>query len=39
MFAGLNGKQSLSWVKSNNIVAFYEAPNSRNRKVGGCLTC
>ncbi|PSC70684.1 hypothetical protein C2E20_5787 [Micractinium conductrix] len=35
MFAGLNGKQSLSWVKSNNIVAFYEAPNSRNRKVWG----
>lgn len=31
-FAGLGHKPE-SWVKKNNIVAFFEAPNSSNRKV------
>ena len=35
-FAGL-GTKSESWVRANNIVAFYTAPESRNRKVPGHL--
>lgn len=31
-FAAFDGKKSKDWVQSNNIVAFYEAPNSSNRK-------
>ncbi|KAL4451342.1 hypothetical protein ABPG77_009414 [Micractinium sp. CCAP 211/92] len=31
-FAALDGKQSKSWVKKNNIVSFFEPPNSQNRK-------
>lgn len=32
MFAAFDDKKSKSWVEENNIVAFYEAPNSKNRK-------
>ena len=32
-FKGLDNKQSKSWVEDNNLVAVFEAPNSRNRKV------
>lgn len=32
LFAGAKGKQPKDWVEKNNIVAFYEAPNDRNRK-------
>lgn len=31
-FAAFDGKKDKAWVESNNIVAFYEAPNSDNRK-------
>jgi hypothetical protein len=29
LFAGVSGKKSYDWVKSNNIVAFYDS-NDRN---------
>lgn len=32
MFAAFDGKKDKGWVESNNLVAFYEAPNSKNRK-------
>ena len=35
MFAAFDGKKSKEWVQQNNIVAFYESPNSSNRKEWG----
>lgn len=32
MFAAFDKKQPKEWVEANNIVAFYEAPNDKNRK-------
>ena len=32
MFAGLPSKMPESWVKSNDIVAVFQTPNSQNRK-------
>lgn len=32
MFAAFDGKKTEAWVKANNIVAFYQAPNATNRK-------
>ena len=31
-FAAFDGKQPKAWVESNNLVAFYTSPNSKNRK-------
>lgn len=31
-FAAYSGKKSASWVAANNIVAFYQGPNAKNRK-------
>ena len=34
-FAAFSEKKSKSWVQKNDIVAFYQAPNSKNRKEWG----
>ena len=35
LFAAFDEKKSESWVRDNNIVAFYQSPNSQNRKEWG----